>query len=123
MSAIAEMLINNEYTKERQKPHLCRYSKHYVIDEATGVFMTLLHEIAEKNQSQGEFDGKGCKWNRNLIPIAKMLLRWDPSLVYSTTEGEPLERIPVELALKNYDDEMSSLLLEAMSNKCRSENT
>ena len=56
---------------------------------------------------------------KTLTPIARCLLKFDPSLVYATTEGEEWEKLPVEIALLNFDDEMAALFIDVMKVKGR----
>ena len=103
---------------------LCRLSQHNVVDIASGITKTLLHAIADGNRAvqqctQTYSSSTHCR--KTLSPIAKCLLRYEPSLVYATTEGEDWEKLPVELALLNFDDDMAALLINSMKEKERYE--
>ena len=101
---------------------VCRLSQYNVIDNSSGITKTLLHAIADSNKM---FKPKALthafsnQCRKKLTPIANYLLKFEPSLVYATTEGENWEKLPVELALLNFDDDIAALLIHSMKEKER----
>ena len=119
---IAQTIISIEYDAVKDKPSSCRFSQYSIIDGRTGVTKTLLHAIADSNKRTKSNIGSSATANgtlKALSPIARCLLKFDPSMVYATTEGEDWEKLPVELALTNFDDEVAALCIEVMKVKER----
>ena len=52
------------------------------------------------------------------MDIAECLIKHNPELVYLTTFGGN-DKLPIESALENYQDEVGALIIKAMSNKRR----
>lgn len=101
---------------------VCRLSQYNVVDNSSGITKTLLHAIADSNKvlkSKRLTHTTSNQCRKKLMPIANCLLKFEPSLVYATTEGENWEKLPVELALLNFDDEMAALLIHSMKEKER----
>ncbi len=118
---MAGIIINQKYREANHEQNVCRYSDYYIYDEDTGIRKTLLHVAAEgySNARDSQKSVESHHMKRNFTDIAKILISSCPGLVYSTTEGEKWGKLPVELALLNFDDEMASLLIKSMLEKCR----
>eukprot|EP00794_Sanderia_malayensis_P018139 gene18139-19949_t len=114
ITKIAKIIINREYDKAND-PTECRYSKRIVKDD--GVGKTLLHLAAEGFKPRKLTDTKQSK-KRHFAEIAACLLERDPDLIYVTSHPK-IRRLAVEFALENFDDEVASLLINAMKNKSR----
>ena len=122
ISLIAQTIIFLEYSSLNNEANMCRQSQHYIVDKSSGITKTLLHAIVDSNkklESKMKKSAPLSQHKKMLLPIVKCLLRYDPSLVYATTEGESWEKLPLELALLNFDDDMSALLIESMKEKER----
>ncbi len=114
ISKLARIIIKREYAKV-QHPTECRYAKRVV--EQNGVGKTLLH-LAAEGFKQRQLDLNTVSSKRDFSDIAKCLLEFDPDLIFLTTHPK-VRKLPVELALENYDDEMASLLINATTSKSR----
>ena len=119
VTSLAKLMIKAQYSLEKEKPSRCRYSKFFIVDKETGVYKTLLHVVADEHRDSRSSFGKQVKHKKDFTSIAECLLSFDSSLVYDTTEGEEWEKLPVEIALVNFDDCMAELLIRAMQNKDR----
>ena len=122
ISLIAQTIIFLEYSSLNNEAEMCRRSQHYIVDKSSGITKTLLHAIVDSNKKLESNTKRLAPLNqckKMLLPIVTYLLRYDPSLVYATTEGESWEKLPLELALLNFDDDMSALLIESMKEKER----
>ncbi len=114
ISKLARIIIKREYAKV-QHPTECRYAKRVV--EQNGVGKTLLH-LAAEGFKQRQLDLNTVSSKRDFSDIAKCLLEFDPDLIFLTTHPK-VRKLPVVLALENYDDEMASLLINATTSKSR----
>ena len=117
--SLAKLIIETQYSFEKEKPSRCRYSKFFIVDKENDVHKTLLHVVADEHRDSRNSFGKQVEHNKDFTSIAECLLSFDSSLVYDTTEGEEWEKLPVEVALVNFDDCMAELLIRAMQNKDR----
>ena len=117
--SLAKIIIEKQYSLEKEKPGRCRYSKFFIVDKETDACKTLLHLVADEHRDLRNSFGKQDEHKKDFTPIAECLLSFDSSLVYDTTEGEEWEKLPVEIALVNFDDCMAELLIRAMQNKDR----
>ncbi|XP_065070514.1 uncharacterized protein LOC135695372 [Rhopilema esculentum] len=113
IAKIAKILIDRDYAKHGSKS---RYANPII--KVDGVKKTLLHLAAEGFAQRENLTFENRK--RDFTEIAKSLLERDPDLVYIKTQpGKPRKQLPVEFALKYFDDEMASLLINATGNKSR----
>ena len=113
IAKIAKILIDRDYAKYGSKS---RYANPII--KVDGVKKTLLHLAAEGFSQRENLTFENRK--RDFTEIAKSLLERDPDLVYIKTQpGKPRKQLPVEFALKYFDDEMASLLINATGNKSR----
>ena len=100
ISKLAEILIDKEYARAKKERDDPRYSE-WVFTDDNGTEKSLLHLAAE----------------RNFVDIAKCLLQHKAELVYLKTMGD--DKMPIESALENYQDDVAALIIKAMSNKRR----
>ena len=112
MSKIAKIIINRDYDEHGENS---RYAMPILKDN--GIKKTLLHLAAEGFRQRDNLHIPTRK--RDFLEIAKILIERDPSLVYVTTFPGKRLKLPVELALENYDDEMASFLMNKMGKKSR----
>ena len=112
-------MIEKQYSLVKENPSRCRYSNFFIADKETNVCKTLLHVVADEHRDSRNAFGKQFEHKKDFTSIAECLLSFDPSLIYVTTEGEEWEKLPVEIALVNFDDCMAELLIKTMQNKDR----
>lgn len=112
ISKIAKIIINRDYDAYKTKS---RYAD--PIYEDNGISKTLLHLAAEGFKQRENLHIKTRK--REFAEIASVLIERDPGLLYITTHPGKRKKMPVELALESFDDEMASLLMNKMGKKFR----
>lgn len=112
MSTLAKIIIDKDYETFKQRS---RYS--YPIFQDDGIEKTLLHLAAEGFKQREKVPILTRK--RDFSDIARALIARDRTLVYITTHPGKRKKLPVELALENFDDEIASLLMNKMGKKSR----